>query len=53
MIQKDFLNLRHQTIKIQCPVCWRLEKAILRWRLKRKAFCVLQVNPDEVLNSPK
>lgn len=67
-IRKDFLNLRRQTIKIQAifrgfqarrqykKIVWSvgvLEKAILRWRLKRKGFRGLQVNPDDELNSPK
>lgn len=63
-IRKDFLNKRRQVIKIQAifrghqmrrqytKLVWSvgvLEKAILRWRLKRKGFRGLQVdtNKDE------
>ncbi|KAJ7955196.1 Calmodulin-binding transcription activator [Quillaja saponaria] len=63
-IRKEFLHLRHQTIKIQaafrgfqvrrqyCKIIWSvgvLEKAILRWRLKRKGFRGLQVAPIETV----
>ncbi|XP_057785587.1 calmodulin-binding transcription activator 5 isoform X2 [Salvia miltiorrhiza] len=63
-IRKDFLNMRRQAIRIQAnfrgfqvrrqyrKICWSvgvLEKAILRWRLKRKGFRGLQVQPDETL----
>ncbi|XP_068662497.1 calmodulin-binding transcription activator 5-like isoform X2 [Aristolochia californica] len=56
-IRKDFLNMRHQAIKIQAAfrghlmrrqykkILWSvgvLEKAILRWRLKRKGLRGLQ-----------
>ncbi|KAL3829339.1 hypothetical protein ACJIZ3_018141 [Penstemon smallii] len=66
-IRKDFLNMRHQTIKIQSvfrgfqvrkqyrKIVWSvgvLEKAILRWRLKRKGFRGLQVQPAEILKVP-
>lgn len=59
-IRKDFLNKRRQVIKIQSifrghqvrrqytKLVWSvgvLEKAILRWRLKRKGFRGLQVDP--------
>lgn len=30
-----------------------LEKAILRWRMKRKGFRGLQVSPDEAVKDPK
>ncbi|KAM0013407.1 putative transcription factor CG1-CAMTA family [Helianthus debilis subsp. tardiflorus] len=61
-IRKDFLNKRRQAIKIQAyfrgfqvrrqykKIVWSvgvLEKAILRWRLRRKGFRGLQVAPDE------
>ncbi|XAR57019.1 hypothetical protein NMG60_11025017 [Bertholletia excelsa] len=61
-IRKEFLKLRRQTIKIQCAfrgyqarkqykkIVWSvgvLEKAILRWRLRRKGFRGIQVNPVE------
>lgn len=63
-IRKDFLNKRRQAIRIQSifrghqvrrqytKIVWSvgvLEKAILRWRLKRKGFRGLQVdaNKDE------
>ncbi|XP_022959075.1 calmodulin-binding transcription activator 5-like [Cucurbita moschata] len=62
-IRKDFLNMRRQTIRIQAAfrgfqvrrqyrkIVWSVgivEKAILRWRLKRKGFRGLQVAPAEV-----
>ncbi|CAH1454456.1 unnamed protein product [Lactuca virosa] len=67
-IRKDFLNKRRQAIKIQAffrgfqvrkqykKIVWSvgvLEKAILRWRLKRKGFRGLQVAPnnDDVDNN--
>ncbi|XP_061344790.1 calmodulin-binding transcription activator 5-like [Gastrolobium bilobum] len=58
--RRDFLHMRRQAIKIQAAfrgfqmrkhykkIIWSvgvLEKAILRWRLKRKGFRGLQVNP--------
>ncbi|KAG4956594.1 hypothetical protein JHK85_042974 [Glycine max] len=58
--RREFLNMRHQAIKIQAAfrgfqarkqyrkIIWSvgvLEKVILRWRLKRKGFRGLQVNP--------
>ncbi|KAK1350688.1 Calmodulin-binding transcription activator 5 [Heracleum sosnowskyi] len=67
-MRKDFLNLRRQTIKIQAVyrgyqvrkeykkivfAVGVLEKAILRWRLKRKGFRGLQVSPDEAAKDPK
>lgn len=66
-IRKDFLNMRRQAMKIQAifrgfqarrqyrKVCWSvgvLEKAILRWRLKRKGFRGLQVQPAENPEDP-
>ncbi|KAI3469309.1 hypothetical protein Pfo_025972 [Paulownia fortunei] len=66
-IRKDFLNMRRQAIKIQAffrgfqvrkqyrKIVWSvgvLEKAILRWRLKRKGFRGLQVQPDAVIRDP-
>ncbi|KAL3626586.1 hypothetical protein CASFOL_030135 [Castilleja foliolosa] len=66
-IRKDFLNMRRQTIRIQAlfrgfqarkhyhKIVWSvgvLEKAVLRWRLKRKGFRGLQVQPDETLKDP-
>ncbi|KAK6146220.1 hypothetical protein DH2020_020089 [Rehmannia glutinosa] len=60
-IRKDFLNMRRHAIRIQAvfrgfqvrkqyrKIVWSvgiLEKAILRWRLKRKGFRGLQVQPD-------
>ncbi|XP_042751940.1 calmodulin-binding transcription activator 5 isoform X2 [Lactuca sativa] len=67
-IRKDFLNKRRQAIKIQAffrgfqvrkqykKIVWSvgvLEKAILRWRLKRKGFRGLKVasNNDDVDNN--
>ncbi|XP_024962176.1 calmodulin-binding transcription activator 6-like isoform X1 [Cynara cardunculus var. scolymus] len=59
-IRKDFLNKRRQAIKIQAffrglqvrreykKILWSvgvLEKAIIRWRLKRKGFRGLEVAP--------
>ncbi|KAF5452276.1 hypothetical protein F2P56_027296 [Juglans regia] len=61
-IRKEFLNLRRQAIKIQAvfrgyqmrkqyhKILWSvgvLEKAVLRWRLKRKGFRGLNVDPIE------
>lgn len=61
--RKDFLNIRRQTIKIQAvfrghlvrrqyrKILWSvgvLEKAILRWRLKRKGLRGMQVESMEV-----
>uniref|UniRef100_A0A5B7A702 Putative calmodulin-binding transcription activator 6 isoform X1 n=1 Tax=Davidia involucrata TaxID=16924 RepID=A0A5B7A702_DAVIN len=61
-IRKEFLNIRHQAIKIQAvfrgfqvrkqyrKIIWSvgvLEKVILRWRLKKKGFRGLQVNAVE------
>ncbi|KAH8500921.1 hypothetical protein H0E87_015950 [Populus deltoides] len=66
--RKDFLNMRRQAIKIQAAfrgfqerrqyrkIIWSigvLEKAILRWRLKRKGFRGLQVEPVETDVDPK
>ncbi|KAK4478329.1 hypothetical protein RD792_017619 [Penstemon davidsonii] len=66
-IRRDFLHLRRQAIKIQSifrgfqvrrqyhKICWSvgvLEKAILRWRLKRKGFRGLQVEPTKILEDP-
>ncbi|KAL6526483.1 hypothetical protein OROGR_015573 [Orobanche gracilis] len=60
-IRKDFLNMRRHVVKIQAvfrgfqvrkqyrKIVWSvgiLEKAILRWRLKRKGFRGLQVQSD-------
>ncbi|KAI3991244.1 hypothetical protein MKX01_022465 [Papaver californicum] len=62
-IRKEFLYLRRQTIKIQAAfrglqarknyrkICWSvgvLEKAIMRWRKKRKGLRGLQVEPTMV-----
>ncbi|KAI9084292.1 hypothetical protein K1719_033799 [Acacia pycnantha] len=63
--RREFLNMRRQAIKIQAAfrafkerknyrkIIWSVgvvEKAILRWRLKRKGFRGLHVNPvQEVL----
>ncbi|GAV70877.1 IQ domain-containing protein/CG-1 domain-containing protein/Ank_2 domain-containing protein [Cephalotus follicularis] len=61
-IRKEFLNMRRQAIRIQAAfrafqvrmhyrkILWSvgvLEKAVLRWRLKRKGFRGLQVAPVE------
>ncbi|XP_042050744.1 calmodulin-binding transcription activator 6-like isoform X2 [Salvia splendens] len=66
-IRNDFLNMRRQAIRIQAnfrgfqvrrqyrKICWSvgiLEKAILRWRRKRKGFCGLEVQADETLHDP-
>lgn len=53
MLQANFrgFQVRRQYRKI----CWSvgvLEKAILRWRLKRKGFRGLQVQPDETMQDP-
>ncbi|KAG7991212.1 hypothetical protein I3843_02G063300 [Carya illinoinensis] len=67
-IRKEFLNLRHQAIKIQAvfrgyqmrkqyrKILWSvgvLEKAVLRWRLKRKGLRGLNVDPIEADLSQK
>ncbi|KAF8401353.1 hypothetical protein HHK36_012287 [Tetracentron sinense] len=64
-IRREFLNMRRQAIRIQavfrgfqvrrqyCKILWSvgiLEKAILRWRQKRKGFRGLQVEQTEVVN---
>ncbi|KAJ1395303.1 P-loop containing nucleoside triphosphate hydrolase [Sesbania bispinosa] len=61
-IRKEFLNMRRQAIKIQAAfrcfqmrkqyrkILWSVsvvEKAVLRWRLKRKGFRGLQLNTVE------
>ncbi|XP_058083699.1 calmodulin-binding transcription activator 6 isoform X2 [Magnolia sinica] len=61
-IRREFLNMRRQVIKIQAAfrghqvrrqyrkILWSvgvLEKAVLRWRLKRKGLRGLQVEPAE------
>ncbi|KAL4643096.1 hypothetical protein ACB092_02G068600 [Castanea dentata] len=61
-IRKDFLNMRRHAIKIQAAfrgfqvrrqyrkILWSvgvLEKAVLRWRLKRRGFRGFQVDPME------
>ncbi|KAK8572062.1 hypothetical protein V6N13_047684 [Hibiscus sabdariffa] len=61
-MRQDFLNMRRQAIKIQAvfrgfhvrrhygKILWSVgvvEKAILRWRLKRKGFRGLQINTAE------
>ncbi|KAL0376377.1 UNVERIFIED_CONTAM: Calmodulin-binding transcription activator 5 [Sesamum calycinum] len=66
-IRNEFLNLRRQAIKIQAmfrgyqvrrqyrKIVWSvgiLEKAILRWRLKRKGFRGLQVQPAATPGDP-
>ncbi|KAA8531287.1 hypothetical protein F0562_005996 [Nyssa sinensis] len=67
-IRKEFLNMRRQAIKIQAAfrgfqdrkqyrkIIWSvgvLEKAILRWRLKKKGFRGLQVNSVEAEEQKK
>ncbi|KAG6726316.1 hypothetical protein I3842_02G075400 [Carya illinoinensis] len=67
-IRKEFLNLRRQAIKIQAvfrgyqmrkqyrKILWSvgvLEKAVLRWRLKRKGLRGLNVDPIEADLSQK
>ncbi|XP_023514063.1 calmodulin-binding transcription activator 5 isoform X2 [Cucurbita pepo subsp. pepo] len=62
-IRKEFLNMRRHAIRIQAAfrgfqmrrqyrkILWSvgvIDKAILRWRLKRKGFRGLQVAPAEV-----
>ncbi|KAL2459310.1 Calmodulin-binding transcription activator 5 [Forsythia ovata] len=62
-MRRDFLNMRHHATRIQAvfrgfqvrrqyrKIVWSvgiLEKAILRWRLKRKGLRGLQVQPDAV-----
>lgn len=65
-IRKNFLNMRQQAIRIQaafrghlvrnqyCKILWSvgvLEKAILRWRLKRKGLRGLQAEPTEAVGT--
>ncbi|XP_052478748.1 calmodulin-binding transcription activator 5 isoform X3 [Gossypium raimondii] len=67
-MRKDFLNMRRQAIKIQaafrgfqarrqyCKIIWSvgvLEKAILRWRLRRKGFRGLQITTDEAVEEQR
>ncbi|XP_059646857.1 calmodulin-binding transcription activator 5-like isoform X2 [Cornus florida] len=67
-IRKKFLNMRRQAIKIQAvfrgyqvrkqyrKIIWAfgvLEKAILRWRLKRKGFRGIQAPPVEDVKDQK
>ncbi|GAB4843031.1 hypothetical protein Ancab_013008 [Ancistrocladus abbreviatus] len=67
-IRKNFLHMRRQAIKIQAAfrafqvrrqygkILWSvgvLEKAILRWRMKRKGLRGLQVNPTEPIPDPQ
>ncbi|CAI9776202.1 unnamed protein product [Fraxinus pennsylvanica] len=64
-IRKDFINMRRQATRIQAvfrgfqvrrqyrKIIWSVgivEKAILRWRLKRKGFRGLQVQADAAPN---
>ncbi|PIN12857.1 putative protein, contains IPT/TIG domain [Handroanthus impetiginosus] len=55
-MRKDFVNMRRKAIKIQYrKIVWSvgiLEKAILRWRLKRKGFRGLQVQSDTTFKDP-
>ncbi|KAK9288740.1 hypothetical protein L1049_017204 [Liquidambar formosana] len=65
-IRRDFLNMRRQAIKIQAvfrgyqvrrqyrKIIWSvgvLEKAILRWRFKRRGFRGLQVDPVQAVTN--
>ncbi|MED6110264.1 hypothetical protein PIB30_041308 [Stylosanthes scabra] len=67
-LRREFLHMKRQAIKIQAAfrgfqmrkqyrkIIWSvgvLEKVILRWRLKRKGFRGLQVNPDEEMKDEK
>ncbi|GMH29145.1 hypothetical protein Nepgr_030988 [Nepenthes gracilis] len=67
-LRKEFLNLRRQAIKIQATfrgfqvrkqyrkILWSvgvLEKAVLRWRMKRRGFRGLQIGPSEALVDQK
>ncbi|KAJ8766433.1 hypothetical protein K2173_022492 [Erythroxylum novogranatense] len=67
-IRKEFLNIRRHAIKIQAAfrgyqsrrqyrkIIWSVgivEKAILRWRLKRRGFRGLQVDSVEVVSDQK
>ncbi|KAM7485002.1 hypothetical protein LguiA_001011 [Lonicera macranthoides] len=67
-IRKDFINMRRQAIKIQAifrgfqvrrqygKIIWSvgvLEKAILRWRLKRKGFRGLHLDHGEDVKDQK
>ncbi|XP_038700970.1 calmodulin-binding transcription activator 5-like isoform X2 [Tripterygium wilfordii] len=63
-IRKEYLNMRRQAIRIQAAfrgfqvrrqyrkIIWSvgvLEKVILRWRLKRKGFRGLEIDPVETI----
>ncbi|KAK8493591.1 hypothetical protein V6N13_135961 [Hibiscus sabdariffa] len=63
-MRKEFLNLRRQAVRIQAAfrglltrrqyrkITWSvgvLEKAVLRWRLKRKGLRGLQINPVDAV----
>ncbi|MBA0712769.1 hypothetical protein Golax_011845 [Gossypium laxum] len=67
-IRKGFLNMRHQATKIQAAfrgllvrrqyrkITWSvgvLEKAILRWRLKRKGLRGLQINTVDTVTEQR
>ncbi|XP_038992255.1 calmodulin-binding transcription activator 5-like isoform X2 [Hibiscus syriacus] len=67
-MRKDFLNKRRQAIKIQAAfrgfqarrqyrkIVWSvgvLEKAILRWRLRRKGFRGLEINTEAAVEEQK
>ncbi|KAG8372901.1 hypothetical protein BUALT_Bualt12G0115300 [Buddleja alternifolia] len=66
-MRRDFLNMRRHAVKIQavfrgfqvrrqyCKIVWSvgvLEKAVLRWRRKRKGFHGLQIQPDATPKDP-
>ncbi|VVA97929.1 unnamed protein product [Arabis nemorensis] len=67
-MRREYLNMRRQTIRIQAAfrgfqarrqykkIIWSvgvLEKAIIRWRLKRKGFRGLQVSQGEADEDPQ
>ncbi|KFK39035.1 hypothetical protein AALP_AA3G192200 [Arabis alpina] len=67
-MRREYLNMRRQTIRIQAAfrgfqarrqykkIIWSvgvLEKAIIRWRLKRKGFRGLQVSQGEAEEDPQ
>ncbi|KAL1152043.1 hypothetical protein V6Z11_A09G081300 [Gossypium hirsutum] len=67
-IRKEFLNMRHQATKIQAAfrgllvrrqyrkITWSvgvLEKAILRWRLKRRGLRGLQINTVDTVTEQR
>ncbi|GFP85269.1 calmodulin-binding transcription activator 5 [Phtheirospermum japonicum] len=55
-VRKDFLSMRRHAVRIQYrKIVWSVgifEKAVLRWRLKRKGLRGLKVQSDPTLEDP-